>query len=526
MGRIRKKFQSGTSSIYISRKKALKKLQLTLKDFRRLCILKGIYPREPLHKKKANKGSTENKIYYHVKDVNFLANEPLINKFREYKIFLRRLTRAKAKGQKDHAERLLENKPQFRLDLLVKERYPTFASALRDMDDALCLLFAFAALPRTKAVKGNVVADCRRLTTEFMHYVIESHSLTKTFVSIKGIYYQAEIMGEKITWIVPHERGIGHVTEVDFNVMATFVDFYVAMISFVNFRLYKALGLFYPPKLSNNVDEKNFVFEENDLDEKIYSLARPIARTQTSEPEPTIDTFSESDTQESLAEKMKIAQALRTLFAKCKFFLNREVSKEAMALIIRSCGGTVSWEGCIAKVYDEKNEKITHHVIDRPLDNVDINRAYVQPQWVFDSFNARKLLPTDKYAPGRTLPPHLSPFVEEKIGEYVPLEKIEQLKEDGKDITHLLKPDEDKKKEVKPKRQKTKPETPESGMSVKTGKVFKENLQKKLNQVGQELKLREMMIPKKHRRVYKKIKYGQKRQASEKKKLESKRQNN
>lgn len=79
-------------------------------------------------------------------------------------------------------------------------------------------------------------------------------------------------------------------------------------------------------------------------------------------------------------------------------------------------------------------------------------------------------------------------------------------------------------------------------MSVKTGKVFKENLQKKLNQVvslkfsttlkkyksfqGQELKLREMMIPKKHRRVYKKIKYGQKRQASEKKKLESKRQNN
>jgi hypothetical protein len=51
------------------------------------------------------------------------------------------------------------------------------------------------------------------------------------------------------------------------------------------------------------------------------------------------------------------------------------------------------------------------------------------------------------------------------------------------DITHLLKPDEDKKKEMKAKRQKTKPETTESGMSVKTGKVFKENLQKKLNQV-------------------------------------------
>ena len=128
----------------------------------------------------------------------------------------------------------------------------------------------------------------------------------------------------------------------------------------------------------------------------IYRLARPIARTQTSDPEPTIDTFSESDTQESLAEKMKIAQALRTLFAKCKFFLNREVPKEAMALIIRSCGGTVSWEGCIAKAYDEMSEKITHHVIDRPLDNVDINRyALLLEIFVYSGVNTGAIAPPD-----------------------------------------------------------------------------------------------------------------------------------
>jgi pescadillo protein len=47
MGKKIKKGKVGPSLDYISRARAIKKLQITLKDFRRLCILKGIYPREP-----------------------------------------------------------------------------------------------------------------------------------------------------------------------------------------------------------------------------------------------------------------------------------------------------------------------------------------------------------------------------------------------------------------------------------------------------------------------------------------------
>ncbi|KAJ3634469.1 hypothetical protein Zmor_016465 [Zophobas morio] len=244
MGKRLKFAQRGAANTYISRTQALRKLQLSLSDFRRLCILKGIYPRVPSNFKHLKKTST----FYFRKDIKFLSHEPLLRKFREIKAFTSKIRRALGKGDKNTVERLRENKPVYTIDHLVKERYPTFLDALRDLDDALCLVFLFRIMPRSNKIKGNLVSLCDTLSREFMNYVIYTNSLRKTFLSIKGIYYQVEIMGQTITWITPYLFKQKIPEDVDFHVMLNFLEFYATALGFVNCHLFQSLGLKYPPE--------------------------------------------------------------------------------------------------------------------------------------------------------------------------------------------------------------------------------------------------------------------------------------
>ncbi|XP_064337148.1 pescadillo homolog isoform X1 [Camelus dromedarius] len=440
-GLEKKKYERGSATNYITRNKARKRLQLSLADFRRLCILKGIYPHEPKHKKKVNKGSTAARTFYLIKDIKFLLHEPIVNKFREYKVFVRKLRKAYGKSEWNTVERLKDNKPNYKLDHIVKERYPTFIDALRDLDDALSMCFLFSTFPRTGKCHVHTIQLCRRLAVEFMHYVIAARALRKVFLSIKGIYYQAEVLGQPIVWITPYTFSHDHPTDVDYRVMATFTEFYTTLLGFVNFRLYQSLNLHYPPKLEGQPhaeaksSEDTYALDSESSMEKLAALGASLARVVVpTEEEAEVDEFPAdgevSAQEEDRRKELEAQEKHKKLFEGLKFFLNREVPREALAFIIRSFGGNVSWDRslCIGATYDVTDSGITHQIVDRPGQQTPvIGRCYVQPQWVFDSVNARLLLPVADYFPGVQLPPHLSPFVSEKEGDYVPPEKLKLL---------------------------------------------------------------------------------------------------
>ena len=103
------------------------------------------------------------------------------------------------------------------------------------------------------------------------------------------------------------------------------------------------------------------------------------------------------------------------------FLLSRETPRLPLELTILSAGGVVVHETELSSL-PSPAPAFTHVVVDRPRVQGERIKAahYVQPQWVFDSFNLRVLAPVGEYGVGRVCPAHLSPFVEDEEGGYEP----------------------------------------------------------------------------------------------------------
>ena len=536
-GKNRKKDHAGLDATFIGRAKVLKRLQISLKDFRRLCILKGVYPREPRGRAPRNK---KGQVFYHIKDVKALAHEPLLEKFREFRAFMKKVRKSANRNEKDEARRKEPLAPMYTLHHLVRERYPRFTDALGDLDDALCLICLFATLPSDGRIKAGITRKAQHLASAWGAYCATTSSITKSFISVKGVYFEAEVQNTPVRWVMPHNFTQYMPEGVDFRVMLTFFEFYETLLGFVLYKLYAELGLRYPlpvaattatigsgensvssatlhptlggkatsvlaanlmtlqvalhqaskgnsaaeavrdalqqtndgkqsegdkkaskaskkkqQKLAKSIDEALKGVQEDDddddndsggddgmdEDEDQVPIAAPLREALEAISDDTTNNnmnSSENDQETRLADHLSqnpTAQKRHRLFHNLTFFLSREVPRGYLELIILSYGGKIGWEGQDSPI-SVADPSITHHIVDRPkllpsYNSLPKSREFVQPQWIIDCANFQFVLPITRYAVGVTeLPPHLSPWVEDKEEGYIPkyAEEIEKLK--------------------------------------------------------------------------------------------------
>jgi pescadillo protein len=424
-----------------------------------------------------------------------------------------KVRRAAGRNELDEATRKHALVPTYTIHHLVKERYPRFVDALSDLDDALTLSYLFAALPATGDIKPSVVIKAKNLVASWGAYCATTCCITRSFISVKGVYLEAVIQGTTLRWIVPHSFTQYLPEDVDYRVMMTFFEFYETLLNFVLFKLYNGIGLRYPfsprdlgtamvvgstsailathltalresldsnssggaigavvsemmeqqqlkkqqqdssinPQQSSKPDVEDAAAKQkrqqavnaalrtlNDNDDEdvegeegldVTSPLQAALQTMAEEHERTATTFGQQELDEDGLKRKR-------LFAGLVFFLSREVPRGYLELVVLAFGGQVGWEGDEANSpFAISDARITHHVVDRPqlpssYDTLPKSREFIQPQWIVDCANFLFLLPVAKYVAGATLPPHLSPWVDNDEEGYKPAyaEEIERLK--------------------------------------------------------------------------------------------------
>lgn len=299
-------------------------------------------------------------------------------------------------------------------------------------------------------------------------------------------------------WLVPYQFVQRVNGDVDYRIMATFVEFYTTLLGFVNYRLYSTIGLRYPPKFDTRSDENGaqlaaFTLEGRAIGNQPKSIEasntksngqanKEVSREVQAKVDKVIKTAGLEDSKEekgveaaeestdaidrfepaapeadTLPQPELSGSQAGSLFAPFTFYVSRETPRGPLEFILRAFGCTrIGWDAVLgdgAFTHDESDPRITHQIVDRPqlpesslpaipaaaegsTQNVRPGtripgRTYVQPQWVWDSINEGKLLRPDLYAPGATLPPHLSPWVKPTKGGYDPRASLAEQEEEG-----------------------------------------------------------------------------------------------
>lgn len=90
-------------------------------------------------------------------------------------------------------------------------------------------------------------------------------------------------------------------------------------------------------------------------------------------------------------KKYEEIKNLQKLFEGLRVFLNREVPRESLVFVLRSCGAEVSWDKTVfpcGALFSEDDETITHQIVDRPQ----IEKQYISRYFLSRALTIQKNL--------------------------------------------------------------------------------------------------------------------------------------
>jgi hypothetical protein len=115
-------------------------LHFVLFELRGIFVLISISRDPPSSTEAQGTGSSALTSFYYAKNIAYIPHEPILKKLREHKVFAKKLSRALGRGEWSSAKSLETDKPTYRLNHIIKERY-ALRQLLNSQDafELLCL---------------------------------------------------------------------------------------------------------------------------------------------------------------------------------------------------------------------------------------------------------------------------------------------------------------------------------------------------------------------------------------------------
>ena len=151
-------------------------------------------------------------------------------------------------------------------------------------------------------------------------------------------------MGQNVTWVAPYQFNQRLPFDIDYKIIGTFMEFYLSLLRFVNYKLYKDLEMDYPP--SNIIGVSAAVTDEQEfLDcaqiQKYQEFAQKKFNAQYSESVEQIgvsDEFKHTPEMIELTKKQEQLRRQRKLFGKLNILFNRETPVYCLHFLALSFG--------------------------------------------------------------------------------------------------------------------------------------------------------------------------------------------